>query len=85
MNSVHIAYKQKYNSVWPETEAEICPVVSAAIRSGINKLDQIGAVMHADYWSSELYDVDGSRIVHRWNSGNQALIEKDVRQQLSLG
>lgn len=69
----------KYNTIWPETEAEICPQLAAAIRAGIRQLDAMGAVGHADYWSCELHDVDGGPIVHRWNSGNLALIEHDVR------
>lgn len=70
----------KYNTVWPETEAEICPQIAAAIRAGIRQLDALGATGHGDYWCCELHDVDGSPIPHRWNSGALALIERDVLQ-----
>jgi len=68
----------KYNTVWPETEAEICPQVASAIRQGIRQLDAIGANQLADYWVQELHQVSGYPIPKRWNSGNLALIERDV-------
>jgi hypothetical protein len=75
--------RTKYNTVWPESEAEICPQIAAGIRSGIRQLDDLN-LMLADYWAMELHEVDGHPIPHRWNSGNLALIEHDVKQQLSL-
>jgi hypothetical protein len=75
--------RTKYNTVWPESEAEICPQVAARIRSGIRQLDDLNSML-ADYWAMELHEVDGYPIPHRWNSGNLALIERDVMQQLSL-
>lgn len=71
----------KYNTVWPETEAEIDPQIASAIRAGIRHLDHNGARNYGDYWVMELHDVDGSPIAHRWNSGTLARIESDVMHQ----
>lgn len=70
----------KYNTAWPETEAQICPQIAAAIRQGIRQLDAMGANHLADYWVQELHQISGHPIAHRWNSGNLALIERDVMQ-----
>lgn len=68
------------NTVWPETEAQICPQIAAGIRTGIRSLDALGADHLAGYWVQELHQVSGYPIAHRWNSGTLAQIERDVLQ-----
>jgi|DEB0MinimDraft_6_1074348.scaffolds.fasta_scaffold57921_2 hypothetical protein len=65
--------------LWPVEKAPSAQLM-ADIRTGIRRLDALGATGHADYWVQELHRIDGHPIERRWTAGALRLIERDVIQ-----
>jgi hypothetical protein len=57
---------------------EINPILASNIRYALKKLDDMGADHYADFWLTELHQVNGYPINDRWNAMTLRQIENDV-------
>jgi hypothetical protein len=57
---------------------EINPILASNIRYALKKLYDMGADHYADFWLTELHQVNGHPINDRWNAMTLRQIENDV-------